>query len=151
VDTAPRLRGATPSDLPAIEALLLRLELPTAGVPDWVRSFWVAEADGAIVGVAGVERHGDALLLRSVAVDPAWRGSGLGQALVARVMDGSRAGGAAEMFLLTTTAQHYFPKFGFAVVGRDRVPPALHASAEFSGACPASAIVMRAEIGDGRR
>ncbi len=45
--------------------------------------------------------------------------------------------------LLTTTAEDWFPRFGFVRIARDAVPAALHASAELRGACPASAAVMQ--------
>jgi amino-acid N-acetyltransferase len=90
-----------------------------------------------------MERYGDGGLLRSVAVAAAWRGSGIGRALVDRVLDEGRAAGIKDVYLLTTTAEHYFPRLGFACVSRDSVPAAVRASAEFTGACPASAVVMR--------
>ncbi|MBV9947898.1 MAG: GNAT family N-acetyltransferase, partial [Myxococcales bacterium] len=44
--------------------------------------------------------------------------------------------------LLTTTADSFFPRFGFQHIAREDVPPELRASRELQGACPASAIVM---------
>ena len=140
------LRRAVPADRDTVGALLRDLELPTDGVTDWLDRFWVGEHEGAIVGVAGMERYGDAGLLRSVAVAPEWRGSGIGRALVDRVLEEGRAAGVQEVFLLTTTAERYFPRLGFACVDRARVPAGVRTSAEFTGACPASAVVMRREM-----
>lgn len=137
------LRSARPADQGAIETLLSRLELPTAGVAEWLDRFLVAEHEGAIVGAAGVELYGDGALLRSVAVDPAWRGSGVARALVDRALDVAQTAGAREIFLLTTTAEHYFPRLGFACISRDDVPAPVQTSVEFRGACPASAVAMR--------
>jgi amino-acid N-acetyltransferase len=137
------LRRAGPADLEAVEVLLRDLELPTDGVADWVDRFWVGEHAGTVIGVAGMERYGDAGLLRSVAVAREWRGSGIGRALVDRVLEESRTAGLQDVFLLTTTAEGYFPRLGFACVDRGCVPAAVRASAEFTGACPASAVVMR--------
>lgn len=44
--------------------------------------------------------------------------------------------------LITTTAENYFPAFGFAPIARAEVEPAVQASVEFTGACPASAALM---------
>jgi amino-acid N-acetyltransferase len=44
---------------------------------------------------------------------------------------------------LTTTAERYFPKFGFERIERNDVPASVQASVEFTSACPSSAIVMR--------
>ena len=96
-----------------------------------------------MVGVAGMERYGVSGLLRSVAVAPEWRGSGIARTLVDRVLEEGRAAGVLDVYLLTTTAEHYFPRLGFECVGRETVPAAVQASAEFTGACPASAVVMR--------
>jgi amino-acid N-acetyltransferase len=137
------LRAASAADRPAIERLLSDLQLPVAGVPEWIGDFWVAESEGRIVGVAGVELYGDGALLRSVAVDPAWRSSGLGRTMVDRALDGARNSGARYVFLLTTTAEHYFHRLGFVGTSRDQVPAGVQGSIEFREACPASAVVMR--------
>ncbi len=137
------LRRASHADHEAVTTLLRGLELPTAGVADWLDRFWIAEHDNLVVGVAGMERYGDGGLLRSVAVAHAWRDSGIGRTLVDRVVAEGRAAGVREVYLLTTTAEHYFPRLGFACVGRETVPAAVRASVEFTGACPDSAVVMR--------
>ncbi|MGH7628065.1 MAG: arsenic resistance N-acetyltransferase ArsN2 [Gemmatimonadales bacterium] len=143
------LRPAGPADHAAVTALLERSALPVAGVSSGLDGFVVAEREGRIVGTAAMEAYGDVGLLRSVAVAPELRSAGLGAALVERVLDGARAAGVHDVFLLTTTAERYFPRHGFAVASRNDVPAALHASAEFRGACPASATVMRRRLGSG--
>jgi amino-acid N-acetyltransferase len=137
------LRRAVPADHESIATLLRGLDLPTEGVSEWLDHFWIAEHQGQVVGVAGMERYGDSGLLRSVAVTLAWRSTGIGRTLVERVLEEGRTNGVREVYLLTTTAEQYFPRLGFACVDRACVPAALHASAEFTGACPDSAVVMR--------
>jgi amino-acid N-acetyltransferase len=127
----------------AVATLLRGLELPTDGVSEWLDRFWVAEHRSQVVGVAGMERYGDSGLLRSVAVAREWRGTGLGRTLVERVLEEGRTAGVREVYLLTTTAEHYFPRLGFACVGREQVPEPVQGSVEFTCACPASAVVMR--------
>ncbi|HEX2220754.1 MAG TPA: arsenic resistance N-acetyltransferase ArsN2 [Gemmatimonadales bacterium] len=140
------LRRATEADAPAVERLLAAQALPRDGVTEWLEHFWLAEHDGAVVGVAGVELYGDAALLRSVAVDPGWRGTGLGRLLTERALEEAAAAGARDVYLLTTTAEHYFPRLGFACIAREQAPAALSASTEFRGACPASAVLMHRPI-----
>lgn len=137
------LRRAVHADHEAVTTLLRDSQLPTDGVAEWLDQFWVAEHQGRVVGMAGMERYGDSGLLRSVAVTQEWRGTGIGRTLVDRVLTEGRAAGVREVYLLTTTAEHYFPRLGFGCVDRETVPAALQASAEFKGACPASAVVMR--------
>lgn len=145
------LRTATPHDLPAVERLLADAGLPDAGVrailAERPADFVVAEAadaEGApaLVGVAGLEVCGDDALLRSVAVRPEWRACGLGHELVRRAVRTADARGLRALYLLTTTAERYFPRFGFAVVERGAVPASIADTLEFRSACPASAVAM---------
>jgi len=137
------LRRAATADRAAVERLLERQSLPRDGVADWLDHFWLAEHEHTVVGAAGLELYGASALLRSVAVDPSWRGSGLGRLLTERALAEARAAGAHDVYLLTTTADRYFPRLGFACIERGDAPKELEASAEFSGACPASAVLMR--------
>lgn len=52
------------------------------------------------------------------------------------------------VYLLTTSAESYFPKFGFVRVTREHVPASVKESIEFRSACPASAIVMWKPLND---
>ena len=137
-----RLRPATTSDLPAIERLLTANDLPLAGVIDALPSFVVAESGDELVGVAGLEPCREHALLRSVAVADAWRSRGVGRALVERVIAEAESRGIRALYLLTTTAERWFPSFGFRPIARDAAPADIRATAEFQGACPASAAVM---------
>jgi amino-acid N-acetyltransferase len=136
------IRAATIDDLPRVERLLTASELPLAGVRDALQNFVVAEAGGDIVGVAGLELCCDDALLRSVAVAPEWRSRGLGRALVTRAVAEAEARGIRALYLLTTSADQYFPSFGFRKIGREDVPPEVKATEEFTKACPESATVM---------
>jgi len=140
------LRRASAADAAAVEALLERQSLPRDGVASWLDRFWLAEHDGAVVGVAGVEVYGAAALLRSVAVDLSWRGSGLGRLLAERAIAEAQSAGARDVYLLTTSAEYWFPRLGFACIERDEAPEALSGSAEFRGACPASAVLMHRSL-----
>ena len=135
------LRPAAGADWEAIAALLDQHGLPLAGARDHMTDFLVAVQDARVVGVAGLERYGDTALLRSVAVSSP--GGGLGTRLVRALLEHAHQSGVDNVVLLTTTAAAFFPRFGFTVVTREDVPAAVHASAEFQGACPASATVMR--------
>lgn len=145
------VRRATPNDWPAIAALLTASSLPLDGAESHVRDFVVAERDAVLIGCAAVERYGGVGLLRSVAVAGSERGQGTGAALVERTLADARRAGIETMVLLTTTAERYFPRFGFEVIDRTVAPAEVRESAEFRGACPASATVMRATLANDRR
>jgi amino-acid N-acetyltransferase len=82
-------------------------------------------------------------LLRSVAVEPSVRRSGLGEALVGGIVAQARELGLRELYLLTTTAPEFFERLGFSHVIRSDVPAAVAESWEFRTGCPQSAQAMR--------
>jgi amino-acid N-acetyltransferase len=142
LDGAPHIRPAEPADLAAIERLLTVSGLPFDGVSDALDGFVVAQSNDRLVGVAGLEVCCDNALLRSVAVSPEWRSHGLGRALVTRVIADAEARGIRALYLLTTTAERYFPTFGFQRIERADVPDDVRKTGEFQGVCCASATVM---------
>ncbi len=140
------IRCADRSDLNGIEKLLTESDLPTAGVAGSLDHFIVATDRDALIGAVGLEVFGDTALLRSAVVDRGVRSTGLGTSLVLRVIALASEIGVRDLYLLTTTAENYFPRFGFVRTTRDAVPEGIKNSAEFQGACPASAIVMVAAM-----
>jgi amino-acid N-acetyltransferase len=137
-----RIEPATPSDAGNIEALLAQARLPTDGLASHLDAAFVARDGDRIVGSAAIELYADGGLLRSVAVDAGSRGTGLGGRLTAAAIDEARRRGLPALYLLTTTAEGFFPRFGFETIGRDDVPASVRGSIEFRGACPAGAVVM---------
>jgi N-acetylglutamate synthase-like GNAT family acetyltransferase len=144
------IRPAAAKDYTAVSQLLKDSSLPLDGVPGSLEGFLVAESDGAVVGVAGLESCCDNALLRSVAVRPEWRSRGLGRSLVERIIAEAEGRGIHGLYLLTTTAEHYFPSFGFTKVAREAVPEDVRATEEFRSACPASATAMALSLAGAR-
>lgn len=149
--TIPRLRPAAPSDRPAVESLLSRANLPLEGLAAAFGTFIVALEGDRTTGAIGLELHGDDALLRSAVVAPETRGTGVGTALVEAVIAQARCRGLRRLFLLTTTAERYFARFGFRVIDRDRVPESIRRSPEFAGACPSSATAMALDLDEAAR
>jgi N-acetylglutamate synthase-like GNAT family acetyltransferase len=145
-NTIESIRAARPEDLDGVLGLLAECGLPTVGVAEWLSRYTVAESGGRIVGVAGLEVHGSDGVLRSVAVDPAHRGGGLGGRLVATAIAAARQAGLRRLYLLTETADAYFPRHGFQPIPRHRASDAVRESVEFSEACPDSAVAMVLEL-----
>jgi len=139
---AAAVRPAIAEDRGAVIGLLEAASLPIAGVAPLLEDFYVAERAGRIVGAVGLERYGRYGLLRSSVVDPSARGAGIGEALVERILRHAREGELRAVYLLTTTAEGYFPRFGFERIAREEVPGEIKVSVEFREACPASAVVM---------
>lgn len=140
------IEQASPSDLPEVHTLLRRSHLTLEGLDEHVQTMIVARDESHVVGTAALELYADGALLRSVAVDPAVRGQRLGHRLTETALQIAQQHGADTVFLLTTTAEAFFPKFGFEQVARADVPASVQASVEFRFACPASAVVMRKRL-----
>lgn len=136
------VREATSADLQGASRLLEASRLPLHGVVEAFGHFVVAEEGGRLVGVAGLEVYGQDGVLRSVAVDPALRGRGVGARLSERVIADARGAGLRRVYLLTTTAETYFPRHGFRIIPREDAAPEVQGSVEFREACPQSAIAM---------
>ena len=143
-----QLAAAAPSDLDEILALLTAAELPREGGAEHMRGFVVArDAEGRLVGCAGLERYGALGLLRSVAVASELQRSGLGSRLVSTVLRVARSGGMSEVVLLTTTARDFFARrFGFEETTRADYEQQFAASPEWQLPRCSSAVVMRLNL-----
>ena len=134
---------AAHDDVPAVLDLLVSSGLPLDGLVDDAHTILVARNGNRVVGCVVLEVYADGALLRSLAVDSASRDSGVGSRLTAAALDVASDLGLPAVYLLTTTAVAYFPRFGFAATDRAAVPPGVRGSVEFQSACPASAAAMR--------
>jgi amino-acid N-acetyltransferase len=141
------IEPAEERDLPEVRRLIEQNRLPLDGLDEHVRTMVVAREGERLVGTAALELYADGALLRSVAVDPAVQGRGVGHQLTEAALTLGRTLGLPAVFLLTTTAEAFFPKFGFERITRDDVPDSVKASVEFRSACPSSATVMRKLLG----
>lgn len=140
------IRSARPEDESGVLLLLREAGLPVDEVTEWLPRYVVAEADGRLVGVAGLEVHGTDGILRSVVVEPERQGTGLGGRLAATVIASARSAGLRRLYLLTETAAGYFPRHGFRRIPRESASPAVQDSVEFREACPDSAVAMMLEL-----
>lgn len=144
--TTTAIEAAHPRDLAAVLDLLRRSQLPTDDLERHWPTTLVARCDGRVVGSAALELYGSGALLRSVAVDATLRGAGLGQRLTEAALDLARTNRVKTVYLLTTTAGDFFPRFGFRRIERSDVEPAVQASVEFTTACPSTALVLARDI-----
>ncbi len=142
-----RAEPARPFDLPGALDLLGRSELTEQDVAGrWGHYFVVREDDGRVVGVAGLEIHGEDGLLRSVAVDADYRGQGLAASRVEAAMERARKVSLRSVYLLTTTARDYFARHGFADCPRDDAPAPIRESWEYRSGCPSTAAFMKRTV-----
>jgi amino-acid N-acetyltransferase len=126
-----------------LKRLLTESGLPTSDLSEGhLAQFFGCGQDPELEGVVGLEVYGDVALLRSLAVAPGRRGSGLGSRLVAHAERHARENGVKSLYLLTTTAEDFFLRRGYAKISREEAPAAIKATKEFSGICPVSSAFM---------
>jgi amino-acid N-acetyltransferase len=91
-----------------------------------VRDFIVAEDDGCVVGCGALHLYGAHLAeIRSIAVRPDRKGSGVGRALVESLVEESRRHGVACLCLFTRTPG-FFGHLGFQVAQRQDLPDKIY-------------------------
>lgn len=137
---------ARDTDRPVIEGLLSGSGLPLDGLDLAIGTAVVARSGEAVVGCAAVEPYGSVGLLRSVCVASDVRGAGLGHQLVDAAEKLAADRGIDDLYLLTETAERWFPRLGYVCATRDAIPEALSASPEVAGACPQSAAVLHKRL-----
>jgi amino-acid N-acetyltransferase len=140
------IEPARPEDLDGVLGLLTENRLPLDGLREHLATTLVARQDGRIVGSAALEMYPGGALLRSVAVAPTLQRQRLGRDLTDAAIRLAEARRVPAIYLLTTTADQYFPKFGFERIARSDVPADVQTSVEFTSACPSSATVMRKRL-----
>ncbi|SKC18939.1 arsenic resistance N-acetyltransferase ArsN2 [Dyadobacter psychrophilus] len=137
---------AVPADKEVITSLLKEADLLTEDLPAGLEHFILARNEGALVGVAGMELFEQVGLLRSIAVSPDHQGKGIARKLVEQLLANADKQEVETLYLITTTADHYFDRYGFVVVNREQVPEAIQQTKQFSGLCPTSAVVMKRDL-----
>ena len=124
-------------------ALLASAQLPTEDLSDaHCEHFFFAGGRESPTALVGLELFDGVALLRSLVVAPQARGAGAGTALVRHAETYAREHGVHTLYLLTTTAEAFFARHGYARADRESAPPAIRATREFSGICPSSSAFM---------
>ena len=137
------IRPARASDLPIATRWLSAEGLPVDDLTaDRMDAFFVATQAGQPVGMIGIEKFGEVGLLRSLVVDSACRGAGLGARLVAELELRAQSEHIEELWLLTIDADPFFIRHGYIVAERDAAPETIRNTAEFSRLCPGDAVLM---------
>lgn len=140
--TQAEIRRATGRDGEAVRTLLKEAGLPVPGLTERLEHFLVAVREERVVGAIGLELYPPLALLRSAVVSTDERGHGTGARLVQSIEDLAQFAGIQRLVLLTTTAEKFFAARGYRVVDRGTITGPITSSAEFTGACPSSAVCM---------
>ena len=111
-----RFRAATAADVQRLAELIASADLPPAFIEEFLEGFVAAERDGVIVACGGVEMYERCAVIRSVVVDAAARGLGLGRRIAEMLMRNARVAGATDLYLFTVDAVEFWKRAGFADV-----------------------------------
>lgn len=137
------IRPARAEDWSRIESLLSAEGLPTNDISAASAADFIVAVDaGQVVGMVAVERYGRHGLQRSLVVAAAWRGAGLGRALVAAAERAAASSNLESLTLLTQTVAPFSRLLGYRDIARADAQPAVRASAEFTHLCPVSSTCM---------
>lgn len=132
---------------PQLEALLRSAGLPVADLhPDSEVRFLGVSLDGKLAAAVGLELFGEVGLLRSLAVAPEHRSTGLGRVLVQRAEARAIEQGVRALYLLTTTARDFFLHLGYREIPRAMAPAVIAGTRQFSALCPSSSDFMLKEF-----
>lgn len=124
------IRRARTADVPALRRLLdsyvrdgILLDKATVTLYEDIQEFWVAERDEDAAVVACGALHvmwEDLAEVRTLAVDPALRGKGVGHQLLGKLLQTARWLGVRRIFCLTFEVD-FFAKHGFVEIGETPV------------------------------
>lgn len=126
-------------DLPSLRALLRANQLPDDDCDEQAEHFCALYRGAELVAAGGLEPAGSHALLRSVVVQPQWRGQGLAERITEHLLQRAEREGVTAVYLLTETAEGYFTRLGFQPVARGEVPSDIMKTRQFSTLCPDSA------------
>lgn len=116
----PKVRRARTTDVPAIRRLVddyaqrrILLGKATVTLYEDVQEFFVAEIGAELVGCGALHVLWEDLgEVRTLAVDPRWRGHGVGHRLLERLLEQAREVGVRRVFCLTFEVE-FFARHGF--------------------------------------
>lgn len=124
------VRRARTADVPAVRRLVdtyarqrILLDKPTVTLYEDVQEFWVADAAGTIAGCGALHVMWEDLAeVRTLAVDPAMRGRGVGHLILEQLLATARDLGVRRVFCLTFEVE-FFARHGFIEIDGSPVAP----------------------------
>ncbi|GGR12049.1 amino-acid N-acetyltransferase [Streptomyces filamentosus] len=127
---AVTVRRARTSDVAAVRRLVdpyarrgILLDKATVTFYEAIQEFWVAERDedAEVVGVGALHVMWEDLAeVRTLAVDPEFKGAGVGHQLLTKLLQTARWLGVRRVFCLTFEVE-FFAKHGFVEIGETPV------------------------------
>lgn len=101
------------SDIPRFAELLMAANLPPMFIEEFIEGFAVAECEGVIVGIGGLEMYETSGVIRSIVADERARGTGLGRRIADLLAEDAVAAGAEDLYLFTLDAHDFWLHLGY--------------------------------------
>ena len=125
-----KLVKAKLSDIPAMQALVVSevkdgiiLDRTEDEVATNIRSYVLAKDGDRVVGYTALHIHSRRLAeIRSLIVDEAYRGQGVGQRMVQFTLDEAKAIGVEEDVLVLTYLPQFFLNLNFKEINKEVIP-----------------------------
>lgn len=111
--------------LERVKAILERCEMYITSITLEGSCYWLAHFDGLEVGCIGLEHGTGASLIRSAAVLPEFRSSGIGRTLTLFALEQAHLRGDRAVYLFTSDMGPYWQRFGFVEVPLETLVQAL--------------------------
>lgn len=137
-----KVRRAEPSDLPRVETLLKRADLPALDPHPLLANLLVAERGEGPVGAVALEVSGRSGLIRAVVVEEGQRGRGVGRELMRSLMARAAELGLKQLFASPGDAAGFFEAQGFQAAAPEP-PPAFVREARRSRGEDAALLLQR--------
>lgn len=108
-----RVRRGRADDVPRLVELVAGAHLPPIFIAEWVDGFAIAEYEGGALACGGLEMYGGYGFIRSVVVEAAARGLGLGRHISELLLEDAKQSGASRVYLFTQDAYPFWLNLGF--------------------------------------
>ena len=129
-----------------IKEILVSNGLPIDDLKTAPIQFFGIVGNDTLKGIGALEIYGHVAILRSLTVPREFQGLGSGKALVSTLEKITKNLGIKQLYLLTTTAPHFFEKLGYTQASRYQCPKEIVSSGEFTSLCPDSALCYSKEV-----
>lgn len=130
------------NQISSVKKLLKENNLPVSDLNDSI-TFFAKIEHNTLLAVGGIEKAGKDAIIRSIAVSENYKGKGFGKKITRELLNYAREKKVRDVYLLTTTADNYFTRFGFKKADRASLPAEIKNSSQYSTVCPDTAVVMK--------
>lgn len=141
-----QIEPALESDYKEISYLLNVNELPSSDITEDHVQIFVGLNQQEIIGTIGLQKYDSIGLLRSLVVKDGYKSQKIAGKLLHYIFDYCVMHKITELYLLTTSAEEYFYKYGFQKIERILVPEVIKETKQYQEICPKVAVVMHKSL-----